>query len=62
VQVGRCPLLYRADPLGEGIRWDARRDEMLAVDILAGRIYRGRVRDDDALERVRIYQLPGRSG
>jgi sugar lactone lactonase YvrE len=43
--------------LGEGIRWDARRDEMLAVDILAGRVYRGRVRDDGALERVRLYQL-----
>ena len=31
---------------------------MLAVDILAGRVYRGRVRDDGALERVRVYQLP----
>ena len=48
--------------LGEGIRWDARRDEMLAVDILAGRVYRGRVRDDGALERVRVYQLPGTVG
>ena len=44
--------------LGEGIRWDARRDEMLAVDILAGRVARGRVRDDGSLERVRVYQLP----
>ena len=44
--------------LGEGIRWDARRDEMLAVDILAGRVYRGRVRSDGSLERVRVYQLP----
>jgi sugar lactone lactonase YvrE len=48
--------------LGEGIRWDARRDEMLAVDILAGRIYRGRVRDDGALERIQVYQLPGTVG
>jgi hypothetical protein len=44
--------------LGEGIRWDARRDELLAVDILAGHVYRGRVRDDGALERVRVYELP----
>ena len=43
--------------LGEGIRWDARRSELLAVDIVAGRVYRGRVRDDGLLERVRFYQL-----
>jgi len=24
--------------LGEGVRWDARRDELLRVDILAGRV------------------------
>jgi sugar lactone lactonase YvrE len=48
--------------LGEGIRWDARREEMLAVDILAGRVYRGRVRDDGSLERVRVYELPGTVG
>ena len=29
--------------LGEGTRWDARRDELLRVDILAGRVYRDRV-------------------
>ena len=44
--------------LGEGIRWDARRNEMLAVDILAGRVARARVLDDGALERIRVYQLP----
>ncbi len=48
--------------LGEGVRWDARRDEMLAVDILAGRFYRGRVRDDGSLERVGVYELPGTVG
>jgi sugar lactone lactonase YvrE len=48
--------------LGEGIRWDDRRSELLAVDILAGRVYRGRLRDDDMLERVRVYQLPGPVG
>jgi sugar lactone lactonase YvrE len=26
--------------LGDGVRWDARRDELLRVDILAGRVYR----------------------
>ena len=44
--------------LGEGIRWDSRRDEMLAVDILAGRVARARVLDDGSLERIRVYQLP----
>lgn len=28
--------------LGEGARWDARRDEVLRVDIVAGRVYRDR--------------------
>ncbi len=44
--------------LGEGARWDARREEMLAVDILTGRVYRALIREDGALERVRAYQLP----
>ena len=44
--------------LGEGIRWDGRRGELLAVDILAGRVARGRVRDDDSIERLGVYQLP----
>ena len=48
--------------LGEGIRWDARRDELLAVDILAGRVDRDRIRDDGSLARIRIYQLPGTVG
>jgi sugar lactone lactonase YvrE len=48
--------------LGEGIRWDDRRSELLAVDILAGRVYRGRIRGDRSLERVRVYQLPGTVG
>jgi sugar lactone lactonase YvrE len=48
--------------LGEGIRWDARRSELLAVDIVAGRVYRGRVGDDESLERVRVYQLPDTVG
>ena len=44
--------------LGEGIRWDARRNEMLAVDILVGRVYRARVRDDGGLEGICVYQIP----
>ena len=44
--------------LGEGVRWDARRDELLRVDILAGRVYRDQVRDDGALVSVRVYELP----
>ena len=48
--------------LGEGARWDARRDELLVVDILAGRVYRGRVADDGGLSLVRDYQVPGTVG
>ena len=48
--------------LGEGIRWDARRSELLAVDIVAGRVYRGRVGDDGSVNRVQVYQLPGTVG
>jgi sugar lactone lactonase YvrE len=48
--------------LGEGARWDARRDELLVVDILAGRVYRGRVADDGGLSLVRAYQVPGTVG
>ena len=44
--------------LGEGVRWDDRRSELLAVDILAGRVYRGRIREDGWVERVHAYQLP----
>lgn len=44
--------------LGEGVRWDARRGELLRVDILAGRVYREQVRDDGALVAVSAYELP----
>jgi sugar lactone lactonase YvrE len=62
VQSGAVLCSTEQTQLGEGIRWDARRDEMLAVDILAGHVYRGRVRDDGSLERIRFYQLPGTVG
>ena len=48
--------------LGEGARWDARRDELLRVDILAGRVYRDRVEDDGGLGSVRTYDVPGTVG
>jgi len=48
--------------LGEGVRWDARRGELLRVDILAGRVDREQVRDDGALVPVRSYRLPGTVG
>jgi sugar lactone lactonase YvrE len=48
--------------LGEGVRWDARRGELLRVDGLAGRVYRDRVHDDGSLDRVRVYEIPGTVG
>ena len=48
--------------LGEGVRWDARRDELLRVNILAGRVYRDRVAEDGALVPVRAYGVPGTVG
>jgi sugar lactone lactonase YvrE len=48
--------------LSEGARWDARRGELLRVDITGGRVYRDRVDDDGGLVPVRTYQLPGTVG
>jgi sugar lactone lactonase YvrE len=48
--------------LGEGLRWDARRQEILGLDIVAGRVYRGRVEDDGSLSLVGQYQLAGTVG
>lgn len=48
--------------LGEGARWDARRDELLHVDIVAGRVYRDRVGADGGLVPVRAYRVPGTVG
>ena len=48
--------------LGEGARWDARRGELLRVDILAGRVYRDQVDGDGDLVPVRDYQVPGTVG
>ena len=48
--------------LGEGVRWDGRRGELIGVDILAGRVYRERVGDDGDLVRLRAYDVPGTTG
>ena len=48
--------------LGEGARWDARRGELLRVDIVAGRVFRDRVDDDGSLVPVRTYDVPGTVG
>ena len=48
--------------LGEGARWDARRDELLGVDILAGRVFRAQAGGDGGLRLVRDYRLPGTVG
>lgn len=48
--------------LGEGARWDARRDELLRVDILVGRVYRDRIDEDGDLAPVRTYRVPGTVG
>ena len=48
--------------LGEGARWDARRDELLRVDILAGRVFRDRVDGGGGLVPVRAYSVPGTIG
>ena len=48
--------------LGEGARWDARRGELLRVDIMAGRVFRDRVEDDGDLIPVRTYEVPGTVG
>ena len=56
------PSTTRQALLGEGARWDARRGELLAVDILAGHVYRDRIDDEGLLYRVCTYQLPGTVG
>jgi sugar lactone lactonase YvrE len=48
--------------LGEGVRWDAGRDELLHLDIIAGRIFREHVTSDGGLTRVATYSVPGTVG
>jgi sugar lactone lactonase YvrE len=48
--------------LGEGLRWDAQRSELLRVDIAAGHVFRDRIADDGGLMPIRTYRLPGTVG
>ena len=48
--------------LGEGVRWDERRSELLSVDILTGRVFRDSVGEDGALTSIRTYRVPGTVG
>ena len=48
--------------LGEGLRWDAGRGELLRVDIAAGQVFREQVADDGSLIPIRTYQVPGTVG
>jgi sugar lactone lactonase YvrE len=51
------PASHQATVLGEGVRWDARHDELLWVDIVQGRLFRERVDPDGGLQRVRRYDV-----
>jgi len=42
-QGGAVACTTEQTQLGEGVRWDAQRGELLRVDILAGRVYRDQV-------------------
>ena len=57
-ETGPVACSTKQTQLGEGVRWDARRGEMLGVDILAGRVARARIDGDRSLAYVREYQLP----
>jgi sugar lactone lactonase YvrE len=48
--------------LGEGARWDARRNELLRVDIVAGRVYRDALDDEGGFVPVAQYMVPGTVG
>ena len=48
--------------LGEGARWDARRGELLRVDIMDGLVFRDRVDNDGGLIPIRTYEVPGTVG
>lgn len=56
------PCTTEQHVLGECVRWDARRGELLHIDIMRGRVYRDRVDGDGALVPVRSYRVPGTVG
>ena len=49
------PCTTEQTKLGEGVRWDTRRDELLRLDIEAGIVYRDRVEVGGGLTPVRSY-------
>lgn len=57
-QRGAVACTTEQTQLGEGVRWDNRRSEVLRVDIVAGRVYRDLVQDNGALTSVGVYELP----
>jgi sugar lactone lactonase YvrE len=62
VSDGAVAVTSAQDQLGEGVRWDARRDELLRVDIPAGLVYRDRIAHDGSLVPVRSYDVHGSVG
>jgi hypothetical protein len=58
----RRVLHDRADRARRGGQVDARRGELLRVDLLAGHVHRDRIDADGGLVPVRTYRLPGTVG
>jgi len=56
------PCTREQTVLGEGVRWDAWRGELLRVDIVRGRIYRDRADDAGGLVPVAVHEVPGTVG
>ena len=51
------PCTVHQTELGEGARWDARRSELLRVDIVAGVVFRDRVTADGGLEPLAVHEV-----
>ena len=48
--------------LGEGVRWDDRRGELLRVDILTGRVFLDEIDGDGDLVPICVHEVPGTVG
>jgi sugar lactone lactonase YvrE len=46
------PSTTEQTAIGEGLRWDEQRGELLRVDFAAGRVFRDRVADDGSLNPI----------
>ena len=62
MRVAAIACTAQQNQLGEGARWDARRDELLRVDIVGGRVYRDAANDDGSLRPIGEYMVPGTVG